>query len=275
MANGWPGFLDFTKPGNDAVDDNVYPPFIRFWKRYGRNFLPLLQLNLVYALITLPLYMWLTSLINANAAQHGGIVTMLGPLMLYFVMDWPAPVLAALIGASALLLGPATAAISYCALNCAWDRPGMFWPGFREAWKRNWKQVLPIGLLDVAAGFATVYYLVDGNAVFGSMGGAVKLIWALLMLLYGMVRVYVYPIMVTVELPFGALLKNSLILALVKPWRPLLVLAVSALLLGLCIVADIVLVPCFLYSMIAFTAAFLTQPIIQTYLLNTEKEETP
>lgn len=275
MANGWPGFLDFTKPGNDAVDDNVYPPFIRFWKRYGRNFLPLLQLNLVYALITLPIYMWLTSLINANAAQHGGIVTMLGPLMLYFVMDWPAPVLAALIGASALLLGPATAAMSYCTLNCAWDRPGMFWPGFREAWKLNWKQALPIGLLDVAAGFATVYYLVDGNAVFGSMGGAVKLIWALLMLLYGMVRVYVYPIMVTVELPFGALLKNSLILALVKPWRPLLVLAISALLLGLCIVADIVLVPCFLYSMIAFTAAFLTQPVIQAYLLNTEKEETP
>ncbi len=275
MANGWPGFLDFTKPGNDAVDDNVYPPFIRFWKRYGRNFLPLLQLNLVFALITLPIYMWLTSLINANAAQHGGIVTMLGPLMLYFVMDWPAPVLAALIGASALLLGSATAAMSYCALNCAWDRPGMFWPGFREAWKLNWRQALPIGLLDVAAGFATVYYLVDGNAVFGTMGGAVKLIWALLMLLYGMVRVYVYPIMVTVELPFGALLKNSLILALVKPWRPLLVLAISALLLGLCIVADIVLVPCFLYSMIAFTAAFLTQPVIQAYLLNTEKEETP
>ena len=60
MQNGWPGFLDFTKPGIDAVDDNVYPPFIRFWKRYGRNFLPLLQLNLVYALMTLPLYVWLT-----------------------------------------------------------------------------------------------------------------------------------------------------------------------------------------------------------------------
>ena len=78
--------------------------------------------------------------------------------------------------------------------------------------------------------------------------------------------------MVTVELPFGALLKNSLILALVKPWRPLLMLAVTAVLLALCIVADIVLVPCFLYSMTAFTAAFLTQPIIEKYLLNPEKE---
>ena len=275
MENGWPGFLDFTKPGIDAVDDNVYPPFIRFWKRYGRNFLPLLQLNLVYALMTLPLYVWLTSLINANAAQTGGVVTMLGPLMLYFVMDWPAPVLIVVIGVSTLLLGPATAALTYSALNCAWDRPGMFWPGFWEAWKLNWKQALPIGLLDVFAGFATIYYLVDGNAVFGALGGTVKLIWAVLMLLYGFVRVYLYPIMVTVELPFGALLKNSLILALVKPWRPLLVLAVSTVLVGLCIVADIVLVPCFLYSMIAFMAAFLTQPVIEKYLMKPKKEETP
>lgn len=274
MRNGWPGFLDFTRPGNDAVDDRVYPPFIRFWKRYGRNFLRLLQLNLVYALITLPLYVWLTTLINANAAQAGGIVTILGPLMLYFVMDWPAPVLIVLVTLSALLLGPATAAMSYAALNCAWDRPGLFWPGFREAWKANWKQALPIGLLDVFACFATVYYLVDGNAVFGSLADTVKFIWALMLLLYGLIRVYLYPIMVTVDLSFGALLKNSLILALMKPWRPLLVLAVTAALLALCIIGDIVLVPCFLYSMIAFTAAFLTQSVIEQYLLNPTKDET-
>ena len=272
--NGWPGFPDFTKPGNDAVDDSVYPPFIRFWKRYGRNFLPLLQLNLFYALLTLPLYVWLTSLINANAAQSGGIVTMLGTLLLYYATKLPAPVLVLLVGASALLLGPATAALSYAALNCAWDRPGMFWPGFWDAWKTNWKQAFPIGLLDVFACFATVYYFVDGNAVFGALGGTVKLLWVLLLLIYGMIRVYLYPIMVTVALPFGALLKNSLILALVKPWRPLLTLAVSIVLLALCIVGDIVLVPCFLYSMVAFTAAFLAQPVIEQYLLNPEKEES-
>lgn len=271
MSNGLPKFLDFTKPGSGDVDDNAYPPFIRFCRRYGRHFLQLLQLNLLYALLTLPVYVWLTSLLNVNAAQSGGIVSMLGSLLLYFAMDWPVPVLIGLLAVSALLLGPATAAMTHAALNCAWDRPGMFWPEFREAWKVNWKQALPIGLLDVFACFATIYYFVDGTAIFGSAGSAVKLVWAVLLLSYGLMRVYVYPIMVTVELPFGALLKNSLILALVKPWRPLLVLAVTAVLLALCIVADIVLVPCFLYSMTAFTAAFLAQPIIEKYLLNPEK----
>lgn len=274
MDNGWPGFLDFTRQGHDPIDDNVYPPFIRFWKRYGRHFMKLLQANLLYALITLPLYGWLTSLINANAAQSGGIVTLLGPLLLYFAMDWPAPLLIGLVVLSILLLGAATAALSYAVLNCAWDRPGMFWPGFWEAWKVNWKQALPVGILDVFACFATIYYMVDAEAVFGAMGSAVKIGWAVLALVYGMIRVYLYPIMVTVELPFGALVKNSLILAFLKPWRPLLVIAVAAGLCALCIVADIVLVPCFLYSFIAFTAAFLTQPVIEEYLLTPNNSET-
>lgn len=270
MDNGWPGFLDFTRPGNGPVDDNVYPPFIRFWKRYGRHFMKLLQVNLLYALITLPIYGWLLSVVNAHAAQSGGIVTLLGPLLLYFAMGWPAPVLLALVGISALLLGPATAAMTCAVLDCAWDRPGMFWPTFWEGWKVNWKQSLPIGLLDVFACFATIYYLVDGDTVFGSCGGVVKLLWLVLSLVYCLIRVYIYPIMVTVELPFGALLKNSLILALMNPWRPLLVMGVAAVLCGLCIVADIVLVPCFLYSFIAFTAAFLTQNPITGYLLSPE-----
>ena len=272
MDNGWPGFLDFTRPGSGLVDDNAYPPFIRFWKRYGRHFMKLLQVNLLYALITLPIYGWLLSVVNANAAQSGGIVTLLGPLLLYFAMDWPTPVLLALVGISALLLGPATAAMTCAVLDCAWDRPGMFWPTFWEGWKVNWKQSLPIGLLDVFACFATIYYLVDGDAVFGSYGGAVKLLWLGLALVYCLIRVYIYPIMVTVELPFGALLKNSLILALMKPWRPLLVVGLAAVLCGLCIVADIVLVPCFLYSFIAFTAAFLTQRPITEYLLTPEDD---
>ncbi|MCI7640053.1 MAG: DUF624 domain-containing protein [Clostridiales bacterium] len=233
----------------------------------------LLQVNLLYALITLPIYGWLLSVVNAHAAQSGGIVTLLGPLLLYFAMDWPAPVLVALVGISAVLLGPATAAMTSAVLDCAWDRPGMFWPTFWEGWRVNWKQSLPIGLLDVFACFATIYYMVDGDAVFGSLGGAVKLLWLGLALVYCLIRVYIYPIMVTVELPFGALLKNSLILALMKPWRPLLVVAVAAVLCGLCIVADIVLVPCFLYSFIAFTAAFLTQSPITGYLLCPEGGE--
>ena len=174
---------------------------------------------------------------------------------------------AALVGGSILLLGPATAALGRAALDCAWSRPGLFWPNFWEAWRRSWRQALPVGLADVLAVFATLYYLVDGETFFGAAGGVLKVLWLALALVYAMARVYVYPIMATVELPLGALLRDSLALALLRPWRPLAVVGITAVLCALCLAADLVLIPCFLYSFAAFSAAFFTQPVIQEHLL--------
>ena len=257
---------DYSKPGHGRiVDDSVYPPFIRFWKRYGRNFLKLIQLNMVYALVTMPIYVWFTSLINAASTQaDGGVMTILGSVLLSLVIDLPAAPLVILVVISILLMGPATAAMSFCALDCAWDRPGLFWASFREAWKENWKQALPFGITDTLVCFVTLYYLVDGTAEFGK---GLVIAWMVLALLYAMVRVYIYPIMVTVELSLGALIQNSLILVLLEPWRPLLVVAIALVLALLSVAVDVVLVPYFLYSFVAFTAAFVTEPIIKKHLL--------
>lgn len=264
----FPGFFDFTRPGHGDIDDNRYHPFIRFWRRYGRHFTRLLCVNALYALITMPVFVWLMSLINAAAMDMGiGAISVMGTVLLSIVIEWPGAVLAALLIVSILLLGPATAALSYATLCCAWDRPGMFWAGFWAAWKENWKQALPVGLVDVLVCFATLYYLVDANAVFGQFGVVMKIVWCIFMLIYGMIRVYLYPIMVTVELPLSALVKNSLILSILKPWRPLVVLLIGAVLCLTCVVADLVVVPLFLYSFVAFSAAFFTQPVIEQYLI--------
>lgn len=266
-----PGFLDFTKPGH-FVDDNNFPPFIRFWKRYGRNFLKLIQLNLLYAVAAMPVYVWLTTLINVSSTQAGGgVMTVLGSMLLSIAINLPVPLLVALLVLSVLLLGPTTAAMSYSALNFAWDRPGLFWPNFREAWKTNWKQALPFGITDVLVCFVTLYYLADGTADFGNYGSVLKVLWIVLALVYAMIRVYLYPIMVTIELPTGALIKNCLILSLLKIWRPLVVVLIALVLAALCMVADIVIVPCFLYSFVAYTAAFLTEPVIRQYLINIDE----
>ena len=268
MGN-FPGFLDFTRPGSGVViDDNRYHPFVRFWKRYGRHFTRLICVNALYALITMPVFVWLMSLINAAAMDMGiGAISVMGTVMLSIVIEWPGVILAALMILSILMMGPATAALSYATLNCAWDRPGMFWAGFWGAWKENWKQALPVGLVDILVCFGTLYYLVDANAVFGQFGTVLKIVWCVFMLIYSMIRVYLYPIMVTVELPLSALVKNSLILSVLKPGRPLSVILIAACLCLLCVVADLFIVPLFLYSFVAFSAAFFTQPVIEKYLI--------
>lgn len=266
------GFLDFTKPGH-FVDDNQYPPFIRFWKRYARHFIKLLSVNLIFAMITLPIYTWLMSLINAASTQiSGGVISLLGPVLIYFAMKIPGPVLAVLLIGSIVLLGPASAALSYATLTLAWDKPGLFWEEFRLAWKNNWKQALPIGFVDTLVCFVTIYYLVDAIAIYEQFGVVLIVLWALLALLYAMIRVYLYPMMVTVDLSLKDLVKNSLILSLLQPWRPLLVILVAGILCLLCVFADLVIVPCFLYSFVAFTAAFVSQPMLEKYLLHPEQE---
>ena len=75
----FPGFFDFTRPGRGYIDDNRYHPFIRFWRRYGRHFTRLMCVNALYALITLPVFVWLMSLINAAAMDMGiGAISVMG-----------------------------------------------------------------------------------------------------------------------------------------------------------------------------------------------------
>ena len=163
--------------------------------------------------------------------------------------------------------GLAEAGMTNVARNTALDKHSFGVSDFFSTIKKNWKQALPIGFVDVLVCFGSLYYLVDGTVVFGEYASTVKIIWCVLALIYAMVRVYLYPIMVTVELPMGALLKNSLILTVLKPGRALPVILIAGFLCLVCVVADLVVVPLFMYSIVAFSAAFFTQPVIEKYLI--------
>lgn len=263
---------NYSRPGS-GKDDSEYPSFILFWRRFGRHFSKLLFSNLLCFLVALPVIVWLCTILNVLAAESNeGVVSLLSTLVLSVVMDWPQELLIALVICSAILLGPTFAAVSLCALDCAWDRAGLFWYRFRIAWKENFRQALPVGIADIIICFSTVYYFVDGTAAFGEYNRFLLVLWLVLILFYAFMHVYLFPIMVTVELPLGALVKNSLILALLKAWRPLVVIAVDIALALLCLMADMIVLPCFFFSFTAYTAAFLTRPVIEKYLLQPEEE---
>lgn len=264
---------DFSRPGS-GKDDSEYPPFLLFWKRFGRHFSKLLFSNLLCFLVALPVIVWLCTILNVLALESTeGVVSLLSSLVLSVVMDWPQGLLIALVICSAVLLGPTFAAVSLCALDCAWDRAGLFWYRFRTAWKENFRQALPVGIADILICFSTVYYFVDGTEAFGAYNRILLVLWLVLILLYAFMHVFIFPVMVTVELPFGAVIKNSLIFALLKAWRPLVVIAVDIALALLCLMADMIILPCFFFSFTAYTAAFLTRPVIEKYLLRPEEKE--
>lgn len=261
-----PRFLDFTRPGREGIDEDKLPPFLRFWKRYFGGFRRLLGLNALCALVSLPVYVWITTLISVSSVEQGGqVMTVLGSILLSITMSWPRWLQLSLWGLSAVLLGPVSAAATYGALGPAWGRMGIFWSDIWEAFLANFKQALPVGLMDVLAMFATHYYLAYGEE--SGLPGTFRFLWLVLGIGYLLTRSYLYVIMVTVELPFGTLVKNSLLLALLKPWRPLVLLGIMAAGFFACLFADAVLIPFFLYGFLCYSGAYLAKPMVEEYLI--------
>lgn len=97
--------------------------------------------------------------------------------------------------------------------------PVFVWSDFWYAVKRNWKQALPLGILDAAILFLLPYNIYtmlvsDGNYLTS------LLLWmnVILLILYFFMRSYMYLQLVTFDIRIGKLIKNAFIFALLG-WK--------------------------------------------------------
>ena len=111
--------------------------------------------------------------------------------------------------------GAVNAATAYIIRNMVSGEPVFVWTDFWYAFKRNWKQALPFGIIDAGISallIFNIYSLITGtSAFFASM-----LFWSniVISLLYFFMRYYIYVQMVTFKLSVFKILKNSLIFTL-------------------------------------------------------------
>lgn len=260
-------FLDFTKPGKDQPEPQNR--VVRFWYRYGMRFFHLLRLNLTVFVVSLPFYVWAMTMYNVYVVGEGLKGIALLPALILYALQWmPAWIKAILTVCSVFTWGPANAGLQYVAGRYAAGEHAWPWQDFFAAAKGNWKQGLLFGILDALVIFVSFYYLAGSETLFGAFIVPARIAWIALLILYGLGRCYLYPIMVQVDLPAGQLLKNAVLLALIKPWRTLLLLLCVAAIVALSVVADIVVLPLFAYSFLAFAAGSLSAPMIQKYLID-------
>ena len=105
---------------------------------------------------------------------------------------------------------------AYILRNIAKGEPVFIWSDFWYAVKRNWKQALPFGMIDVAINFILIWNI---YSMFMSSGGSYftsSMFWCniVLLVLYFVMRYYIYVQMVTFNLTVFKILKNSLIFSL-------------------------------------------------------------
>ena len=163
MANGWKLF-DVTKPGR-GIDRNREEKrnFFEFWALTFRKFWALLELGLLYVLLSLPL----------------------------------------------VTNGLACAGTTFITRNFAREKPVFLISDYFACIKKNWKQALPVGIINLVVGgmmvFSALFYYFAGSS-------ASLLCMALVLALFvGFVvmQFYLYVMMVTFKFKIRQLYKNA------------------------------------------------------------------
>ncbi len=244
MAKKKFGFFDFTKEGKgvkkeDYVEDSLFT-LKTFFKTIGRNFWNFTGLNFLYLVINFPIFFGMFALSgNLNFTSH----TPLNPLysQLYGIMNAatevsPAtqlhfgklygefaqslPTTATIVFFAITLLVVLTFGISNCGLAAVlrgYTRkdPVFLASDFFGAIGANWKQAIPMGIIDTVACFVVVYVFNFWRTYSQSFVNDIMFYLSIFLLVaYFFMRFYMYVLMITFDLSIYKILKNSFIFAL-------------------------------------------------------------
>lgn len=296
--------FDLNRDGPGVSKDEI-PLVPNLWnmpKFYFRNFTKVLSLNFpmlpVWLLPFLAAYLYVTapsmptetsiafsSLLGIKTINPTpGIISLLGihgfqlPLQTYDgVRIWVTVGIAVVF---AVLWGWVNVGATYCARGMFRGDPVFIWSDFTHAVKRNLWQGLLVGVLDTVC----ISVLIFDFIYFSNVGGTFTLdffYFAILgvCLIYMFMRYYIYMIIVTFDISFYKLLKNSLIFSILGIKRNLMVLLAIAVVAGLNILLALMLWPfgmqgvavilpvLYLLPTITLFKAYGAYPVIEKYMI--------
>lgn len=212
-----------------------------FFRMFWRNISELFTLNMILVMGNFPVLIFLLGLSGnfnrliptASSLQYGAFYGIFNSLP-------RSPVTAALLGVYGIpatkqvlttttyilfalgvlvlfTFGPVRAGVSYVMRNIVRGEPMFLWQDFFYAVKRNWKQALVLGIIDLVAfailAFDFLFFFVNTGTV------ATNLMFSVIVVIcvyYVMMRFYIYVMLVTFDLKLIKVLKNALIFALLN-----------------------------------------------------------
>ena len=187
---------DYTK---DDLPDNRWALFFSMLKL---NFSKLVGVNLLFLIFFLPTYFWIfqlnipvmVSYLEEGLAYQDVILTMIWGMIPCF-----------------LVLGPGVVGVTYVTRNMSRDQNVWVVRDFFGAIKANWKQMLGMsalnGVLLVAFYIAVTFYSqMTANMGFYMVPYALVIVMGIY---WALMNLYIWPLMITYELKFKEIIKNS------------------------------------------------------------------
>ncbi len=182
-------------------------------------------------------------------------------------------------------IGPAIAGMTKVLRNYTLDKSAFMFHEFWKGFSNNWKQSLPIGLLDTlfaisAAAALYVYPRMGDAAVQQGGSGTIYTVLCVISVSFAvtlfMMNFYIMPMIIATDLKLKDIVKNSFFLtciALKKNLITLLIVAVTVFLLILTDMGVFLLVPLWAISFLGFVIMFNSYPQIQKYVIDPYYEE--
>lgn len=230
------GFLDRMINGNPnkpdlEVEDNPNP-IKSYFEILKIKLWDLIKMNLLFSLFVIPTAIWVSVNISIitreiEMIQSEGVITNLfldggisGFITVFFAGLIPC----------LLVIGVALPSLNYITRSYAREFHVWMMEDFFEKIKENWKQsllyMLILGVAILIMYMSTIFYTVQEQTtqIYGVLKGV-------MLVMSGLVLVsttFVYPLMVTFELKFKDLVKNSFLLTIAKLPQILLILLITA-----------------------------------------------
>ncbi len=297
----WFGRYNLDGKGVDKGEPDFMakPTFGNFFVLVGRKWNRLITVNLMMVFGNFPIFFYFIYRagyfgITTSAPYHQQFVPLYGAAMFEH-----SPVVSALYGVfgiqvpttvntpltlvflwlTALLLvtfGPVNAGVTYIMRGMMRGEPVFLWSDFWHAVKKNYKQALPMGAIDLLA-----LFLLGNDVIF--FWGNLTSFWMYMMfyisiimfLIYFMMRFYIYHIMITFDLSARKIYKNSLIFTLLGIKRNLMgligcaiVLALNYFIFGTYIPVGIVLPFVITPALMMLIETYVAFPKIKEYMID-------
>lgn len=236
--------------GVSKEEAKITPDLGGFFRSFGRCFTKLLSVNLMtlvgnfpllFAILALSgifkiaymtpvsgLFADLHSLMLLDPARDPATMAAFGALGVQIqntAMTTTSYVLFGLAALTFLTFGLTKVGTTYIIRSMIRGEPAFLLSDFKHAVKRNWRQALPIGVIDLAAFILfpiNIFILLESGGTFLNS----VLLWTnvLFLIVFLFMRPYIYLQMITFDLKLGKLLKNAMIFALLGFKRNILAL---------------------------------------------------
>lgn len=259
-------FQSYQREGK-GVEKSAMRPIrpLYFFELFFRKFWKLMQMNLLYVGLTLPIWIALTMFLFSDTMENNFSLAYVGDflyvLALIFIVFSP-------------VIGPATAGITYVFKSYATETPVFQFADFFEQFKKNFKQATLFtfihGLLLLSFSFTLIHgssqLVVGGSSTMSSM----QIPLLIVNILFIFVSYYAFSIMVMFQMKFFDILKNSFIFALAKlPLNLFILILIAAISYFLFhyIVTGLLLTALFLYSFSGFLVVFSVYPTLEKHML--------